>query len=251
MKVSSAAKYTFKENKKEFLLGLKDGLPIGLGYFAVAFSLGVLAKEAGLSAFQGFLASILCSASAGEYVAFTLIGEGAAYLEVALATFVANARYMLMSCALSQKADPSMPFIHRPLSAMYITDELFGISIVRKSYFNPYYHYGGSLTAVPMWAVGTALGVVAGNILPVSVVSALSVALYGMFMAVFIPPAKKDKVIACLVVISFSLSFLAGWLPVISDIAEGTRTIILTVIIAGAAALLFPRKDDEEGTENG
>ncbi len=241
--------YSFKSNKKEFLQGLKDGLPIGLGYFAVAFSLGVLAKEAGLTAFQGFLASALCSASAGEYVAFTLIAANASYIEMAIATFVANARYLLMSCALSQKAAPDMPFIHRPLSSMYITDELFGISIARKGSFNPYYHYGGSLTAVPLWSIGTALGVIAGNILPVSVVSALSVALYGMFMAVFIPPAKKDKIIAALVIISFTLSFIASKLPVISDIAEGTRTIILTVIIAGAAAVLFPRKDENEGED--
>lgn len=238
--------YSFKQNKTAFIQGLKDGFPIGLGYFAVAFSLGVLAKEAGLSAFQGFLASAVCSASAGEYVAFTLIAANASYIEVAVATFVSNARYMLMSCALSQKAAPDMPFIHRPLSAMYITDELFGISIARKGAFNPYYHYGGSLTAVPLWAIGTALGVIAGNILPVSVVSALSVALYGMFMAVFIPPATKDKIIASLVVISFILSFAASKLPFISDIAEGTRTIILTVIIAGAAAILFPKKDNEE-----
>ncbi len=243
--------FSFRSNKTEFLQGLKDGFPIGLGYFAVAFSLGVLAKEAGLSAFQGFLASILCSASAGEYVAFTLIAANASYIEVAVATFVANARYMLMSCALSQKAAPDMPFIHRPLSSMYITDELFGISIARSGSFNPYYHYGGSLTAVPLWAIGTALGVIAGNILPVSVVSALSVALYGMFMAVFIPPATKDKIIASLVVISFVFSFSASKLPVISDIAEGTRTIILTVIIAGAAALLFPKNDEEEEEKNG
>lgn len=243
--------YSLRQNKKIFIQGLKDGFPIGLGYFAVAFSLGVLAKEAGLSAFQGFLASAVCSASAGEYVAFTLIAANASYIEVAAATLVANARYMLMSCALSQKASPDMPFIHRPLSAMYITDELFGISIARKGDFNPYYHYGGSLTAVPLWALGTALGVIAGNILPLSVVSALSVALYGMFMAVFIPPATKDRIIACLVVISFVLSFTASKLPVISEIAEGTRTIILTVIIAGAAALLFPRKDEEEEAENG
>lgn len=245
------AKYSFKENKKALLAGLKDGFPIGLGYFAVAFSLGVLAKEAGLSAFQGFLASALCAASAGEYVAFTLIAANASYFEMAIATFVANARYLLMSCALSQKADPKMPFIHRPLSAMYVTDELFGISIAREGFFNPWYHYGGSLTAVPLWAIGTAAGVIAGNILPVSVVSALSVALYGMFMAVFIPPAKKDKVIAGLVVVSFLLSYIASILPVISNIAEGTRTIILTVIIAGAAAILFPRKDEEEVNANG
>ena len=239
--------YSLKHNKKELVQGLKDGLPIGLGYFAVAFSLGVLAKEAGLTAFQGFLASALCSASAGEYVGFTLIAANATYIEIAVATFVANARYLLMSCALSQKADPKMPFIHRPLSSMYITDELFGISIARKDYFNPWYHYGGCISAVPLWCIGTAAGVIAGNILPVSVVSALSVALYGMFIAIFIPPAKNDRVIACLVAISFVLSFIFSFLPVVRDIAEGTRTIILTVIIAGAAALIFPVKDEEEG----
>lgn len=243
--------FSFKSNKKEILLGMKDGLPIGLGYFAVAFSLGVIAREAGLDAFQGFIASALCSASAGEYVGFTLIGANAAYIEVALATFVANARYMLMSCALSQKMSPDMPFIHRPLSAMYITDELFGISIARKGSFNPWYHYGGSIVAVPMWSVGTACGIIAGNILPVSVVSALSVALYGMFMAVFIPPAKKDKIIAALVVISFVLSFVASKLPVVSDISEGTRTIILTVVISAVAALIFPKKDEEESESCG
>ena len=240
-----------KSNKKLFIQGLKDGLPIGFGYFAVAFSLGVIAKDAGLSAFQGFLASALCSASAGQYVAFTLIAANASYLEVAVATFVANARYMLMSCALSQKASPELPMRHRLLSSMYITDELFGISIARKEGFSHVYHYGAALTAVPMWATGTALGVIAGNMLPVSAVSALSVALYGMFMAVFIPPAKKDKIIAGLVIISFAMSFIAGKLPFIRDIAEGTRTIILTVIIAGAAAVLFPRKDEEEEKDNG
>ncbi len=247
--MSSQLSYSLKANRSVFLNGMKDGLPIGFGYFAVAFSLGVVAKNAGLSAFQGFIASALCSASAGEYVAFTLIAANASYIEVAIATFVANARYMLMSCALSQKASPDMPFRHRPLSAMYITDELFGISVARSGPFNPYYHYGGSLTAVPLWALGTALGVIAGNVLSASIVSALSVALYGMFMAVFIPPAKKDKIIAALVIISFILSFAASKLPYICEIAEGTRTIILTVIIAGAAAIFFPKNDDEE--ENG
>lgn len=243
--------YSIKTNKKEILQGLKDGLPIGIGYFAVAFSLGVIAKEAGLSAFQGFLASAVCAASAGEYVAFTLIAANASYLEMAIATFVANARYMLMSCALSQKMSSDMPFIHRPLSAMYVTDELFGISVARKENFNPYYHYAAALVAVPLWSIGTSLGIIAGNILPASVVSALSVALYGMFMAVFIPPAKKDKVIAALVVVSFLLSFLASRLPFICEIAEGTRTIILTVLIAGVAAIAFPVKDKEEAQTYG
>lgn len=235
----------FNNNKSEIKKGFRDGLPIGLGYFAVAFSLGVVAKHAGLTAFQGFLASAACSASAGEYVAFTLIAANASYMEMAVATFVANARYMLMSCALSQKMAHDMPFIHRPLSAVYVTDELFGISIAREGSFNPWYHYAASLVAVPLWSIGTALGVLAGNILPTSVVSALSVALYGMFMAVFVPAAKKDKIIAGLVIVSFILSFAFGKLPVISDVAEGTRTIILTVLIAGVAAVVFPRKDEE------
>lgn len=234
-----------KINKKEIMKGFADGLPIGLGYFAVAFSLGVAAKQAGLSPFQGFLASAACAASAGEYVAFTLIAANASYLEMAVATFVANARYMLMSCALSQKMSPDMPFVHRPLSAVYVTDELFGISIAREGFFSPQYHYAASLIAVLMWSTGTSLGIIAGNMLPVSVVSALSVALYGMFMAVFVPAAKKDKTVAVLVVVSFALSFVCGYTPVIKDITEGTRTIILTVLISAVAAVFFPIKTEE------
>ena len=111
--------------------GMRDGVPIGLGYFAVSFSLGIAAKNAGLTPFQGFLASLLCNASAGEYAGFTLIAAGATYLELAIVTLIANARYLLMSCAMSQRLDPAMPGFHRPLMAFHITDELFGIAIAR------------------------------------------------------------------------------------------------------------------------
>ena len=236
-----------KLNKEAFFDGLRDGVPIGMGYFAVAFSLGIAAKLAGLSAFQGFIVSLLCNASAGEYVGFTLIAASATYAEVALATLVANARYMLMSCSMSQRIDPEMPFFHRLIMAFHITDELFGINIARKGCLNPCYSYGAVLTAAPPWAIGTALGVIAGNVLPLRLVSALSVALYGMFLAIIIPPAKKSKTIAFLIVLSFALSFAAGYIPVICQLAEGTRTIILTVLIAGAAAILCPIKEDEQG----
>ena len=241
--------YSLKSNKKEFLQGLKDGLPIGLGYFAVAFSLGVLAKEAGLTAFQGFLASALCSASAGEYVGFTLIAANATYIEMAVATLVANARYLLMSCALSQKADPKMPFIHRPLSSMYITDELFGISIARRDYFNPWYHYGGCVSAVPLWCIGTAAGVIAGNVLPLSVVSALSVALYGMFIAIIVPPAKENKVLLGIVLISMLLSLGFAVTPLLKEIPSGYRVIILTIVIASVAAYFFPVEEEDDANE--
>ena len=234
------------KRKPAFLRGMKDGVPIGLGYLAVSFSLGIAARNAGLSPFQGLLASLLCNASAGEYVGFTLIAAGATYLEIALATLVANARYLLMSCAMSQRMAPGTPLRHRLLMAVHVTDELFGIAIARPGYLNPYYSYGAVSVAAPMWAIGTALGVIAGNLLPLRLVSAFSVALYGMFLAVIIPPARQDRVILCLVLIGFGASFAAGYIPGLCELAEGTRTIILTVVIAAAAAILFPYEPLEE-----
>ncbi len=230
--------------------GMRDGIPIGLGYLAVSFSLGITARNAGLNAFQGFLASILNNASAGEYAAFTLIAADAPYLEMALITLIANARYLLMSCALSQRFAPDTPFFHRLLIGYDITDELFGITIARPGYLNPCYTYGAIIVAAPCWAVGTALGIMAGNLLPLRVVSALSVALYGMFLAIIIPPARKSRIIAMLVVISFAASYCAARLPVISSLSGGSRTIILTIAISVAAALLFPIKPEKEDTGN-
>lgn len=235
--------FQLKNSKTPFLEGMRDGVPIGLGYFAVAFSLGIAAKNAGLTPFQAFLASLLCNASAGEYAGFTLIAAGGTYLEIALITLISNARYLLMSCAMSQRLAPGTPLHHRLLMAFDITDELFGIAIARQGYMNPYYTYGAVLTAAPCWAFGTLLGTLAGNLLPIRLVSAFSVALYGMFLAVFIPPAKKDKVVAVLIIICFIASYCFATLPVISEISEGTRTILLTVIISAGAAVLFPKKE--------
>lgn len=233
-------------DKKAFFDGMRNGVPIGLGYLAVSFSLGITAKKAGLSAVQAFIASLLCNASAGEYAAFSLIAANAAYIEVALMTLIANARYLLMSFAMSQRLAPGTKMRHRLLMGWDITDELFAIAIARDGFLNPYYTYGATLTTVPMWAFGTAMGVAAGNIMPARLVSALGVALYGMFLAVIIPPCKKDKIIAALIVVCFAASYAADTVPVISAIPSGTRTVILTVVISAAAALLFPKKQTEE-----
>lgn len=235
-----------KFSRKVFCDGMRDGFPIALGYFAVAFSLGIAARNAGLTPVQGFLASILNNASAGEYAAFTLIAAKATYWEVAVITLIANARYLLMSCALAQRFSPATPFFHRLLIGYDVTDELFGITIARPGYLNPYYTYGAILLAAPAWAIGTALGIIAGNALPLRVVSALSVALYGMFLAIIIPPARKNRIVAALVVISFVLSFACEYLLGISALSGGTRTIILTVAISAAAAVLFPVKQEAD-----
>ena len=175
-------------SRKVFCEGMRDGVPIALGYFAVSFSLGIAARKAGLTPVQGFFASLLNNASAGEYAAFALIASGATYLEVAI--IIANARYLLMSCALAQRFAPGTPFFHRLIIGYDVTDELFGITIARPGWLNPFYTYGAIALAAPAWAAGTACGIIAGNLLPLRAVSALSVALYGMFLAIIIPPGR-------------------------------------------------------------
>lgn len=223
--------------------GVRDGMPIALGYFVVAFTLGIAARNAGLSPFQGFLASFFNNASAGEYAAFIVIAADRPYLEMALITLVANARYLLMSCVLSQRFSPDASLWHRIFVGFDVTDEIFGISAARPAPLDPYYNYGAMLVALPGWSVGTAVGIIAGNALPAAVVSALSVALYGMFLAIIIPPARKNRVIGMFVVIAFAASFAASVLPVVSELSGGTRTILLTVILAAVAAAKYPRDE--------
>lgn len=233
--------------RRVFCEGMRDGFPIALGYFAVAFSLGIAARSAGFTPLQGFWASLSTNASAGEYAVFSLIAGGATLAEVALITLIANARYLLMSCALAQRFAPGTPFWHRLVIGYDVTDELFGITIARPGFLNPWYTYGAILLAAPAWASGTALGIAAGNTLPLRMVSALSVALYGMFLAIIIPPARKNRVVAGLVLLSFAISYGCGVLPGISALSEGTRTILLTVVISAGAAVLFPVDGDQNG----
>ncbi len=234
-------------NKKAASEGLHAGIPIALGYFAVAFALGIPAKSAGLSAFQAGVMSLTMLASAGEFAAITLIASGAGVLEMITTTIIVNLRYMLMSAALSQKLDHRTPFIHRFPLSYCITDEIFGASVSVDGRLNPLFTYACASISAIGWTAGTVLGVLAGNILPAVLVNALSVALYGMFLAIIIPPAKKEPFIGGLVVISMLASLLFTKAPVLSRIPSGFRIILLTLLIAGAAALIRPIKDDEKG----
>ena len=228
-----------------FLAGLRDGLPIGLGYLAVAFSLGIAARAAGLNAFQGFMASLLNIASAGEYVGFTMIAAQASYLEIAAGTLVTNARYLLMSTALSQRFNEGTPFAHRIGVGLGVTDELFGLAIATPQVV-PVYQYGAMLSSIPLWCIGTSAGIIAGEVLPARVVTALSVSLFGMFLAIIMPAARDDRVVRVCVIASFVASYVASHLiPFTMAWSSGTRTIVLTIVIAAVAALLRPV--DEEG----
>ena len=228
-----------------FLEGMRDGIPISLGYFAVAFSLGIAARNAGLDAWQAFVASALNLASAGEYAGFSAIAASASYLEVAFVTLVTNARYFLMGASLAQRFDPAENTLNRIGVGYGITDEIFGIAIARPAPLVPAYSYGAIVISMPAWATGTALGVIAGNALPASVVAALSISLFGMFLAIIMPEARKSRVVLACVVAGFACSYVFSRLvPFTAAWTPGTRTIVLTVVIAGIAALVAPVTDE-------
>ena len=212
-----------KSNRDWYLQGAHDGLPIAMGYLAVSFTLGIAARNVGLGAFPASLMSITNLTSAGQFAALGLITAGTSYVEMACTQLIINLRYFLMSCALSQKLDPNMHFFHRLLVAYGVTDEIFGISIGSGRMLNPFYAYGAISVAAPSWTLGTFLGVVSGNVLPAR--------------------------LAGLVAVSMAASLLFTLLPVVSQISTGMRIIILTVLVAGAGAVLFPVEEAEEKEE--
>ncbi len=230
--------------KKDIISGLRDGTPIAMGYFAVAFSLGIIAKKAGLTAIIGFISSFFTRASAGEYGVYTLVAVNASYVELVAMCMVVNLRYMLMSAALSQKLAPATSWINRLLMACCITDEIFGISINHKGYTPPAYTYSAALLSGLFWASGCAAGIIAGGMLPASIVSALSVALYGMFLAIIMPPARVDRDVQYALIACVILSGTCAIAPVVSQWSSGTRTIVLTIVISAVTAWIKPKKND-------
>lgn len=182
-----------QNDRISFLKGMRDGVPIALGYFAVAFTLGITAGKAGMNALQSSLMSALMLASAGEFAAISMIGSGAGVMEMIVTTVVINMRYLLMSSALSQKVQQNRPFLHRIFMSYAVTDEIFGISMTVPGKLNPFYQYGAASVAAPGWVLGILSRHDGGHVLPAPVMSAMSVAIYGMFLAVVIPPARKNK----------------------------------------------------------
>lgn len=223
-----------------FVRGMRDGIPICLGYFAVSFALGIAGRGVGMNAVQAFVMSLTMVASAGQFAAITLIGAGAGIIEMITTTVVVNLRYLLMSCSLTQKLSPETKLLHRLALSYCMTDEIFGLSISVDGFLRPVYTYGITVISVSGWCLGTVLGVVAGNILPALVTNALGVAMYGMFLAIIIPPAKENHFLGALVAVSMAASGLFSILPYLKAISSGFRVIILTILIAGIAAVIHP-----------
>lgn len=234
---------------KDYQNGLRDGVAVALGYFAVSFTFGMASAADGLSILQAVLISLTNVTSAGQFSGLAIIAAGGTYIEIALTQLVINLRYCLMSFSLAQKLNRSAPHWHRYLMAYSVTDEIFALDASLDRALTPAYHYGITSVAVPGWVLGTLAGAVSGNILPSFVISALGVAIYGMFLAIIIPPARQNRAVLLVVLSAMGLSFLFSILPVLNRITSGFVIIITTVTVAGIAAWLRPIEDGkaEEG----
>lgn len=231
---------------ESFKKGIQDGIPIGLGYFAVSFTFGMMAVAGGLSMWQAALISLTNLTSAGQFAGLEIIIAGGSYWEIALTQLVINLRYCLMSFSLSQKLQRDVPWAHRYAVAFGVTDEIFGVSASQPGKLSPYYNYGAMCVAIPGWTLGTLVGGISGNILPEFLVSALSVAIYGMFLAVIIPPAKKNRVVLAVVIGAMAISSLFAVVPVLKQVSSGFVIIITTILVAGIAAYFFPVEEETE-----
>lgn len=230
--------------KKAFIDGVKDGIPIALGYFSVSFGFGISAVGLGISVLHCVIISLTNLTSAGQFQGIQIIALSGTLLEMALVQLVINMRYSLMSLALSQKLDNTFTLKHRLLTSYGITDEIFAVCSTKQGKLSPHYMYGIISVSTLGWTSGTFLGAVFGAILPPLLTSSLGILLYGMFLAIIVPPARKNHKILFVVGISAMLSSVCKYfLPMISG---GFAVIICSVLSAVLGALLFPINDTEQ-----
>lgn len=244
-------KEAFQVEQNSFKKGIVDGLPICVGYFSVSFAFGIFAVASGLTILQAFLISITNLTSAGQLAAVPIICAGGGLIELAVSQLVINSRYALMSVSLSQKLSPSVRGVHRFLVAHGNTDEIFAVSVSNRVPVGYKYMYGLILTPVLGWSAGTVIGAAAGNILPAVVTTSLGVAIYGMFVAIIVPQAKRDKAAAMCVFISVILSCAFKYIPVLNAVPSGFVIIICAVLASIIMAVVAPIKiETEEVDEN-
>lgn len=232
--------------KQFFAAGMRDGMPICLGYFAVSFAFGIQASAIGLSVLESSVLSAMNVTSAGQFAALGIIAAASSYIELAFTQLIINLRYFLMSCALSQRLSSTMNPLHRFGIAFGVTDEIFAVSVSQPEPLSPFYSYGLMAVAIPGWILGTTFGAAAGNILPTVLTNALGIALYGMFIAIVVPPAKENKVVAGVAVSAMLLSTVFTFAPLLKEISSGFRIILITVLVSAAAAFFFPINDKED-----
>ena len=224
---------------------MRIGTPICVGYFSVSFGFGAMAIAQGLKIWQAILISASNLTSAGQFAGLTVIAAGAAMIEMILTQLVINSRYALMSLALGQRLGPKVGTGTRLMIAFFNTDEVFALGMGQGSRLTPAFFLGAGVVAAIGWISGTALGAIAGSLLPVSVRMALGVMLYGMFIAIVVPQARAEKPLLAAVVLALVFSCLFTWLPGLNKVSAGLAIVICTVAAAALCAALFPVKDEE------
>ena len=220
-------------------------MPVCIGYFSVSFGFGAMAISQGLSVWQAILISMTNLTSAGQFAGLTVIAAGAALVEIVLTQLVINSRYALMSLALSQRLGPEVGTGKRLAAAFFNTDEVFALGMSRQGKLTVSYFVGAGTVAAVGWVAGTAMGALAGSVLPLSVRTALSVMLYGMFIAIVVPQARQEKPMLVCLVLALAFSCLFAWLPVLNAVSAGLAIVICTVAAAAVCAALFPVPDEE------
>ncbi len=232
-----------------FSEGFRHGIPIGLGYFSVSIAFGIKAVSGGLTPFEAVLISLTNLTSAGQFAGITVIAAGASLLEMALTQLVVNLRYALMSLSLSQKLHESVGTLKRYVIAFGNTDEIFAVASSQKGSLGLQYMLGLMTAPIFGWSLGTLTGAVADTLLPDFIRSALGIALYGMFIAIVVPPMKKQGSVRAVVTVSLVISTAFYYIPGLSSLSPGFVIIICTLAAAGLAAFLFPLPEEEVPSE--
>lgn len=232
-------------SKKECKKGIKDGIPIALGYFSVSIAFGLMAVECGCTYMEALLISVTNLTSAGQFAGIQVMAAAGAYIEMALTQLVINSRYALMAISFSQKVDSRFKGIWRWLLGFAITDEIFAVAIGHEGKVSRSYFSGLIIFPIIGWCAGTVVGAVLGNIMPAIITSALGVALYGMFIAVVVPKARESRQVLIVVLIAVGISSIIYYFPAFSAISSGFAIIICAVAASAVGALLFPVKEDE------
>ena len=231
-------------NNNEYRVGVNRGLPVGMGYFSVSFGFGAMAVSQGVKTLDAVLISAANLTSAGQFAGLTLIVAAATLWEMVLTQLVINSRYALMSLALSQRMGEKIGLLPRLFIAFMNTDEIFALAMSRKEPLTVPYLLGLGTLPFVGWTGGTLLGALAGSVLPQNIRTALGVMLYGMFVAIVVPPAKKERPVLFCVLLALVCSSLLDWVPCLRNISAGVAIAIATVMAAAAAALLFPIKEE-------
>ena len=232
--------------KREFFKGMLHGVPICLGYLAVSFSFGIFAVAQGLSIFETVLISMFNMTSAGQLAGVPIIACGGSLLELASTQLFINLRYALMSVSLSQRLDGKVRLLDRVLIGFGVTDEVFAVSVSQPSEVSKQYMAGLILVPYLGWAGGTLLGAVAGNVLPAVVTTALGVAIYGMLIAIVVPPMRDHRPTALCVLLAVALSCAFRYLPFLSKVSAGFVIIICAVAASALLAALRPVSQEIE-----